>query len=206
MATRLRRIEQVERNREVVLDAARRVFLARGYAGATLEAIAEEAGFSKGVVYSQFGSKADLFLALLERRIDERAAHNEHLAETVDGLGAITELLRVARRDNEAELGWSQLLVEFRIVASRDPVLQARYSAAHARTIDRLAGVLTRVHERAGVPLAAPARAMAEFVLAVGSGITLERLANPDALPAEHLIHMVPSAIGAPAPAHGEAR
>ena len=73
MPTRLSRAEQVERNRERVLDAAREVFLERGYAGATLEAIAEAAGFSKGVVYSQFAGKPDLFLALLERRIDQRA-------------------------------------------------------------------------------------------------------------------------------------
>ena len=42
------------------------MFLARGYVNATVDAIAEEAGFSKGVVYSQFESKADMFLALLE--------------------------------------------------------------------------------------------------------------------------------------------
>ena len=46
------RVEQVERNRDLVLAAARRVFLHRGYSGATLDAIAQEAGFSKGVVYS----------------------------------------------------------------------------------------------------------------------------------------------------------
>jgi AcrR family transcriptional regulator len=55
---RLTRAEQSERNRGLVLAAARRVFLARGYHGATLEQIADEAGFSKGVVYSQFESKA----------------------------------------------------------------------------------------------------------------------------------------------------
>src|SRR5947208_2818313 len=69
MTTRLRRPEMVLRNREAVLAAARRVFLDRGYAGATLELIAEDAGFSKGVLYSQFASKADLFLTLLHRRI-----------------------------------------------------------------------------------------------------------------------------------------
>ena len=62
VAQRLRRAEQVERNRDLVLAAARRVFLSRGYAGETLEAIADEAGFSTGVVYSQFDSKADLLL------------------------------------------------------------------------------------------------------------------------------------------------
>src|SRR4029079_19440055 len=59
---RLNRAEQVERNRGLVVEAARRVFLEHGYAGATLETIADAAGFSKGVVYSQFESKADLFL------------------------------------------------------------------------------------------------------------------------------------------------
>ncbi len=54
MSTRLSRPEQTQRNRSLVLKAARQVFLARGYHGATLERIADEAGFSKGVVYSQF--------------------------------------------------------------------------------------------------------------------------------------------------------
>ena len=76
MAKRLNRVEQGERNRALVLAAARRVFLERGYSGATLEAIAEDAGFSKGVVYSQFAGKPDLFLALLDARIAERAEHN----------------------------------------------------------------------------------------------------------------------------------
>ena len=53
------------------------MFLARGYVNATVDAIAEEAGFSKGVVYSQFESKADMFLALLEARITERLARNQ---------------------------------------------------------------------------------------------------------------------------------
>src|SRR5438128_1786510 len=68
------RAAQTERNRQLVLEAARQVFLTQGYHGARLDAIAEEAGFSKGVVYSQFAGKADLFVALLEHRIAERAA------------------------------------------------------------------------------------------------------------------------------------
>ena len=78
-------MEQGERNRDLVLAAARRVFLARGYAGATLEAIAEDAGFSKGVVYSQFASKADLFFALLARRKAERAEENAEIARDWPG-------------------------------------------------------------------------------------------------------------------------
>src|SRR6266496_4849139 len=108
MRNRLSRSEQVDRNRELVLEAARQVFLAKGYAGASLDAIAEEAGFSKGVVYSQFGSKADLFLALLERRIDQRAAEDERIAAELAGPEGVRELLRAGARDAVAEQGWAQ--------------------------------------------------------------------------------------------------
>lgn len=66
--------------------------LARGYHGATLEQIADEAGFSKGVVYSQFDSKADLFLTLLRARIEERSADNARVASSRPG-GGVAALL-----------------------------------------------------------------------------------------------------------------
>src|SRR5690349_13695323 len=108
MPTRLSRAEQVERNRELVLEAARQVFLERGYAGATVDAIALEAGFSKGVVYSQFAGKPDLFLALLERRIAERAAENAQAAEGKAGLDGFRELALLNAHRSE-DSAWSRL-------------------------------------------------------------------------------------------------
>ena len=87
MNSRLSRAEQNDRNRALLFAAARRVFLAKGYHAATLEQIADEAGFSKGVVYSRFASKADMFLALLEDRITERAAQNAQAASELAGTG-----------------------------------------------------------------------------------------------------------------------
>src|SRR5262245_12987103 len=116
MPMRRTRAEQVEHNRASVLDAARTVFLAKGYAGATLDAIADAAGFSKGVVYSQFGGKADLFLALLELRIDERAAQNERVAAEATPAEAFVVLLRHFERDARAEVEWARVLVEYRAV------------------------------------------------------------------------------------------
>ncbi|MGN6174268.1 MAG: TetR/AcrR family transcriptional regulator [Streptosporangiaceae bacterium] len=191
MTVRLRRAEQVERNRAAVLDAARRVFLDRGYGGATVDAIAEEAGFSKGVVYSQFGSKADMFMALLEQRITERAAQNERVAARKSPAEAARELLLAADRELVSEQGWAQLLVEFRAHAARDPVLNRRYADAHRRTVAELATLLARLHDRAGTPAAVPPQSMAEFVLAIGTGVTLERAVNPAALPADDTIAMM---------------
>jgi len=177
---RLTRAEQAERNRGLVLAAARRVFLARGYHGATLEQIADEAGFSKGVVYSQFESKADLFLALLEARISERATENARLAESVPD-GDLLALIDQLTRSDRATPGWQLLVIEFRVHAARDAELSRRYAAAHARTVDGVAGVLARVFARTGQTVVAPRR-LAELALALSTGTALEQAANPDAL------------------------
>src|SRR5438552_14250608 len=199
MTVRLRRAEQVERNRTAVLDAARRVFLDRGYGGATVDAIAEEAGFSKGVVYSQFGSKADMFMALLEQRITERGAQNERIVAGKPVPEAARQLLLAADRDVVSEQGWAQLLVEFRAHAARDPVLNRRYADAHRRTVGQLAALLTGLYDRAGTPPAVPPQSIAEFVLAMGTGVTLERAANPAALPEDHAISLMVKALVSPA-------
>jgi AcrR family transcriptional regulator len=179
MRTKRSREEQVEENRALVLAAARRVFLARGYASATLDAIAEEAGFSKGVVYSQFESKADMFLALLEARISERAAQNAQLADRLDSrqlAAAVPELALSLRR---AEPEWMQLVLEFRLHAARVPELNRRYAELHERTIDGLASVYARLHERAGTTPRYPPRVLARLELAISRGVFLEELAAP---------------------------
>jgi AcrR family transcriptional regulator len=182
MRTKLRRDEQVERNRGLVIAAARRVFLARGYVNASLDAIAEEAGFSKGVVYSQFESKADMFLALLEARITERAGQNERIAAGLDGKDlaeAVPELALAMRR---AEPEWTHLVLEFRLHAARVPELSQRYGRLHERTIDELAQIFTRLHERAGATPRYPARVLAELALGINAGAFLEQLAFPAAI------------------------
>jgi AcrR family transcriptional regulator len=197
MATRLRRDAQVERNRGLLLAAARRVFLARGFHGASLDAIAEEAGFSKGVVYSQFDSKADLFLALLEERIAERAAENERAASAAGGAAAaISALFALGERRARSEAAWNLLLIEFRAQAARDPALNERYAKLHERTAERLGALLSRVLAEAGVEPAWPPSLLASFVLAVAIGTKLENFASPGSLPHDALAHLITQALG----------
>src|SRR5947208_10158211 len=59
--------------RERLLEAARSVFASSGFHGAAVEEIAAEAGFSTGALYSNFDGKEDLFLALMERELEENA-------------------------------------------------------------------------------------------------------------------------------------
>jgi len=180
---RLTRPEQNERNRALVLDAARRIFLAHGYHGATIEEIADDAGFSRGVVYSQFGTKAELFLGMLERRMAERAAQTAAQAGRLSGEGgAITLMEGAADRDSE-DPAWGLLLIEFRVHAARDQELNSRYASAHRRTVERLATVLGGIYERADQAPPLPTGQLAELMMAISSGAQLEHAANPAALP-----------------------
>jgi len=182
MSPRLSRAEQNDRNRASLLAAARRVFLERGYYAATLDQIADEAGFSKGAVYSRFASKADMFLALLEDRIAERAGQNAQLAEDLAGTGNFAAVIDLAERAERGSPGWRLLVTEFRIHAARDPELNRRYAALHARTVDGVAQVLAAVSKEGAEGLPFPPRQLAELMLTIETGRALEQIANLDAL------------------------
>jgi AcrR family transcriptional regulator len=203
---RLSRAEQNERNRTLVLDAARRVFLARGYHAATLDEIADEARFSRGVVQSRFGNKADLFLALLEERIAERAAQNARLAEGLAGAEGTRVLRENAARRNRAELDWGLLLIEFRVHAARDKELARRYAALHARTRQGLADLIAGVYRRAGQPPPFPPAEMAQMILAVEAGIRLEQAADPQDLAPSAAFERLRNFIESPAATGGGTR
>jgi AcrR family transcriptional regulator len=181
MSPRLSRAEQNDRNRALLLAAARRVFLERGYYAATLDQIADEAGFSKGAVYSRFASKADMFLALLEDRIAERAARNAQLARELAGTGNFAVLLDQAQGDERGAPGWRLLVTEFRVHAARDSELNRRYAALHARAIDGVAQMFGEVSKEDGRDLALPPRQLAELWLTIETGRALDQIADPDA-------------------------
>ena len=204
MSPRLNRARRSERNRALLLSAARRVFLARGYHAATLEQIADDAGFSKGVVYSQFQSKADLFLALLEARIEERAQENARLAESMAD-GGLPALIDHLARGDQATPGWLMLVIEFRVHAARDPELSRRYAATHARTVEALAKVLAAIGERSGAGLALAPQTMAELLLALSTGTTLEQAANPASLDGPQMGKVMAQFVGLAVPSRDDA-
>src|SRR3954470_5006765 len=166
MRIKMTRIEQAAATREALLAAARTVFLRSGYHGATVEAVAQEAGYTTGALYSRFGGKADLFLALLEQRIDDRTAQLRALLAqpSPDGLAVTRQWAQILR----ADLAWTLLVVEFLVHAARDPELSRRFAEQHDRLARTLTDVLTRMH--GDVPRER-CEAMARAGLAMGPGV-----------------------------------
>jgi AcrR family transcriptional regulator len=192
---RLSRAEQNQRNRAAVLAAARAVFLASGYHGATVDAVAREAGLTIGAIYSRFAGKADLFLALLEERIAELAAQFAEVAADASASPA-AEFARRWTSVMRSDLAWSLLVIEFRVHAARDPELGRRYTELHERALAHLADNIA-----ASLPpdVDAPGHrvdAMARVAMALSTGSALARAAEGDAF-SDDLYVEVNRALGA---------
>jgi AcrR family transcriptional regulator len=183
MNVRLSRAEQTARTRVALLDAARRVFLRAGYHGTSVEAIANEAGLTIGALYSRFEGKADLFLALLEQRMAERASQfadlSSDLSSNLSSDPAVHAIpVEAARRWAvvlRSDLDWSLLAIEFRVHAARHPEIAARDAALHEGAVAALAGNIA-ASLPAGVD-APPARVeeLARAALAMSAGAALAR-------------------------------
>jgi AcrR family transcriptional regulator len=181
------RPEQVAHNRRRLLDAARDVFRELGYSGASLDAIAERAGFSKGAVYSHFQGKADLFLSLLEDQIAHRASDQRTLVRALEGAADVRRgFVEIFERSRE-DPAWRLALLEFRVVAARDPELNARYAAAHRFTIAGIVEALEQLHQRLGTRPRRPLEQLAVASLALDAGGFLEDVADAGTLPSERL-------------------
>lgn len=166
--------------REQILEAAARTFPLRGYHAASVDEIAAEAGLSTGAVYSNFESKAELFLALYERHMQ---GHVESLEELVSAAtleeqiaGAGDQWLDFVRRDTE----WLLLDTEFWAYAVRDRALRERYAAIHRRLAETAAGLVERASSSFGLELSAPPAELGTIINALGTGLMIEKLADPD--------------------------
>jgi AcrR family transcriptional regulator len=138
--------ERREETREQVLAAAARVFARHGFHATSLEAVAEEAGFSRGAVYYNFSDKEELFLELLDRRCAERAQDlREVFADTDDDVEATSRQAQLAAQHaldamtGDAE--WRALYMEFLAHAARNPA----FRRAFARRTDQMRSALEEV-------------------------------------------------------------
>jgi AcrR family transcriptional regulator len=159
-----------------VLAAARVLFCGLGYHGATLDRIAEQAGFSKGVIYSQFGSKDDLFLALLAQQIDQRATQIRDSAVSGSGRNALREVFEGARTTLQADADWMRAVIEFRIHASRTPELNQRFANLHCRSLSMRAQLFESLADRMNISLPYSPVDFARFSAVLDTGGVLERL------------------------------
>lgn len=178
------RAEKQARTRAELLATAARVFARRGYKGASVEEIAEEAGYSHGAVYSNFDGKADLFLAVFEDYMAERArelaATQVDVAEDapleVRARALADQWMERFARDRESFV----LHMEFIAHAGRDPELAGRFGSRSASLREAVSRYIAEYQQESAVELAMPADDLALVLRALGIGLAVEALVSPD--------------------------
>jgi AcrR family transcriptional regulator len=185
MATerRLTRKERQAHTRARLMHSAAKVAAARGLDGASLDLVAEEAGFTKGAVYANFGSKEALFLAMLDERFAQRVAD---LDRVLASEGTVEEQARQAGSDFVAairsEPEWERLFFEFAAYAARNESFRTELVERYRQLRQRIAELLERRAKELGFEPPLPASQVAMMTFAMANGVALERLLEPEAV------------------------
>ena len=165
-----------------LLEAAARVYSARGFAGATLDDVAEEAGLTKGAVYGHFGSKDNLLAALMEEylahEIGEQVAlfSREETTWERPFVGSDRWMAEIDRTPDAF-----RLLVEFWLAASRNEGKREQIALGFEALRQMFTSFITQSAADAGTDLPHDAaRHFANVSMGLSLGLALVRLADPD--------------------------
>src|SRR5215471_9040870 len=178
--------------RDKLFDAAARVFEEQGIGGASIEAIAAEAGFTRGAFYSNFKSKDELIIAMLEDHVEQSIRRNLDILAQHRDLDDFIAALKTMDRTTQDPLGRSPLLhIEMILYVARAekrrPELAKRLRARRKLIADIVEGTLTS--DGRNDTLNPPW--MAAVVLALEDGFRLHRLIDPETTPADSFLRAI---------------
>jgi AcrR family transcriptional regulator len=183
MPPRLTRKEKQAHTRFCLMQAAAKVFARRGLQQASIDEVAEQAGYTKGAFYANFKNKEELFLAMLDERFAARLEEIERAAATDE---APEQQARQAGADFNRAISsdpeWERLFLEFSAHAARNEdfreELVTRYRSLRASIAELYRG---RIEREGGEP-PIPVEQMALMTFAMANGFALEKLLEPDAV------------------------
>jgi AcrR family transcriptional regulator len=180
---RLTRKEKQAQTRSCLMKSAARVFARRGLQQASIDEVAEDAGFTKGAFYANFKNKEELFLAMLDERFAERI---QQIEEVIAGEGTTTEKARRAGDDFAkvvaADPEWERLFFEFSAYAMRNEDFREELVTRYRAMRDRIAAALRARHDDFGIESALPLDQVAMMTCVMGNGFALEKLLEDDAV------------------------
>jgi AcrR family transcriptional regulator len=184
---RLTRKEKQAETRARLLEAAERVFLRRGLQGSSVEEITAEAGFSRGAFYSNFKSKDELFVELLQDRVYRQYAEMAEQAMAQPGtprqqLRWGIERLRDVQKDEQGR--WLfRLWLECLTQAARDDEFRKLAATFWSGNRALLAEQTREQFKKLGRKPPLPAKQIATAMIALDVGLAVQHLVDPDEAP-----------------------
>jgi AcrR family transcriptional regulator len=177
---------------EKLFEAAARVFEEQGIGGASIEAIAAAAGFSRGAFYSNFASKDELIIAMLEDHVEQNIRRNLDLLAKHDNLADFIDALKTMDRSRQDPLARSPLLHMEMILfvaraEKRRPELAKRLRARRKLIAD----IVEATSKNSGRNPALNPPWTAAIVLALEDGFRLHRLIDPETTSADSYLRAI---------------
>ena len=177
---------------EKLFEAAARVFEEQGIGSASIEAIAAAAGFTRGAFYSNFKSKDELIIAMIEDHVAQSIRRNLDLLARHDNLADFINALKTMDRSRQDPLGRSPLLHMEMILfvaraEKRRPELAKRLRARRKLITDIVETSLKNSGKNGALN---PAWTGA-IVLALEDGFRLHRLIDPETTPADSFLRAI---------------
>lgn len=166
------------------MRSAATVFSDRGMEGASINEVAEHAGFTKGAFYANFESKEQLFLAMLEENFADRLEEIDRALSTEEEPEAQARQAGLDfHRFLEFSEEWERLFFEFAAYAARNEEFRIELVARYSMLRDRVAEMMARRAEEIGVEPPVEMAELALMTFAMANGVALERLLEPEAVP-----------------------
>lgn len=168
--------ERTEETRSRLLKAAEKIFFRDGFEAAKLEEIASCAGYTRGAFYTNFESKEDLFIAMLEKEAMDRITAVSGKIGGLQAPGAKLAALRSYTLESLQDRVWAVLFTEFRLFALRHPELRTKLANMHRRIFAAASATLAEVFDSTGEKLPLPAVALAVSLGGLANILELDRL------------------------------
>ena len=180
---RLTRKEKQAHTRMCLMKAAAKVFAKRGLQHASIDEVAEEAGYTKGAFYANFKNKEELFLAMLDERFAERL---EEIERVIGSDEAPEEQARRAGDDFTravvADPEWERLFFEFSAYAARNEDFRQELVTRYRSLRGSVADAYRRRAERFGIEPPLSVEQISLMTFAMAKGVALEKLLEPEAI------------------------
>lgn len=178
---RLSRQEAQVQTRERLIEAARQLFVERGFGGTSLRDIAEQAGYSQGAFYSNFTCKEAVLLELLKRHV----AVEDNQLDAIMGneertIDQILVELETRFETLKQKKDWSILAVELQLHALRSPTFAESYACFWREHEQRVASLIGRMFARLGTkPPAQTGRLAIGFMALINGLVVQESVSSP---------------------------
>jgi AcrR family transcriptional regulator len=175
----LTRREKQQRTRKSLLQAAAGIFCKRGLEGASIDEVAQAAGYTKGAFYANFKSKEELFLVMLDERF---ARELERLDRALAGTQEPHEEARAAAADFihfASDEEWPSLYFQFVAHAARNDDFRQELATRQQAMRERLAEIFKRWKQGFGVTPPLPLEQITAMIYFMADGFLVDRMIEP---------------------------